>query len=216
MQVTADGSADGVSKVASLAIDGGGQLDLTNNKLIVTSGSVGSWNGSNYDGISGLIKSGRNGGTWDGSGIVTSMTDAGVSSGLTMLAVATAGDCWQEFVWRAIGFVVRCAGDVHVRGRCEFGWADQRGRLLSDRFALQQLPANGAKSFINGDFNYDGQINGDDYALIDASFVGQDAAFSDGPTLDVVSVVPEPAGILAWLGVVGIGGLLGRRRSVHW
>ena len=68
------------------------KLDLADNKLIASSESVGSWNGSNYDGITGLVASGRNGGFWTGSGIVTSMTAASGANHLTTLAVATAGE----------------------------------------------------------------------------------------------------------------------------
>src|SRR4029434_8810878 len=58
----------------SLAVSGAGaKLDLVNNDLVVDySGSspIGSWTGSAYDGITGLIQSGRNGGSWNGPGIV--------------------------------------------------------------------------------------------------------------------------------------------------
>jgi hypothetical protein len=38
-------------------------------------------------------------------------------------------------------------------------------------------------------------INGDDYILIDAGFVGQGAAFPNAPAVSGVSAVPEPAGL---------------------
>ncbi len=79
--------------------------------------------------------------------------------------------------------------------------------------------------WFNGDFNYDGKINGDDYSLIDNAFNTQGsvslAGISAGPTEMIatntsqiagasVSAVPEPT----TLGMLGIGaaGLLTRRR----
>ena len=46
VQVLPDGSAAGVSRVATLTISSGAKLDLTNNKLIVTSTPIGSFNGT--------------------------------------------------------------------------------------------------------------------------------------------------------------------------
>ncbi len=75
--------------VVSLSLTG--NLDLADNRMVLTNASAGAWNGTNYTGTSGQVKSGRNGGAWNGSGIVTSMSDAPQSTGLTTLAVATAG-----------------------------------------------------------------------------------------------------------------------------
>ena len=75
LQVTPDGTNSGTSQLDSLFVSGG-TLDLTDNKLIVTGGDIGSWNGSAYTALTGLVQSGRGNGTWNGNGIVTSMTDA--------------------------------------------------------------------------------------------------------------------------------------------
>ena len=82
------GTSLSTSDVSTLAVNG--KLNLTNNKLIVAGGSVGRWTGSAYDGISGLIKSGRNGGAWNGNGIVTSMPPAIGATSLTTIGAATA------------------------------------------------------------------------------------------------------------------------------
>jgi len=70
----------------------------------------------------------------------------------------------------------------------------------------------------NGDFNYDGVVNGSDYTLIDNAFNSQGtqiAAEIATPTAQIAgsgatSAVPEPT----TLGLLGIGAisLLGRRR----
>ena len=77
-------------KTATVLVLGTGKLDLEDNKMIDTSDGLGTWNAGAYSGVTGMIKAGRNGGAWNGAGIVTSMPDA--ASGLTTLAVATAGD----------------------------------------------------------------------------------------------------------------------------
>ena len=62
--------------MSTLELGTAARLDLDNTKLIVAGGSqAGTWNsGLNaYDGITGLVQAGRNGGTWNGaSGIITS------------------------------------------------------------------------------------------------------------------------------------------------
>ncbi|MEO6434534.1 MAG: dockerin type I domain-containing protein, partial [Tepidisphaeraceae bacterium] len=79
-----------VIKTSALSVAGTGKLDLADVAMIVRTGGVGSWNGSSYTGLTGLIRSGRNGGAWSGPGIITSMPEA--LTGLTTLAIATAGE----------------------------------------------------------------------------------------------------------------------------
>jgi len=133
----------------SLSIPAGGKLDLVNNDLVVDySGAspIGSWTGSAYDGITGLIQSGRNGGAWNGNGIITSAA----SANLTTLGVAeVAGDVVVKFTY---------AGDANLDGKIN---VDDYGRIDFN----VNLP--GASGWFNGDFNYDGKINVDDYGVID-------------------------------------------------
>ena len=79
---------------------------------------------------------------------------------------------------------------------------------------------NHSTGWYNGDFNYDGVINGSDYTLIDNAFNTQGASLAAvvaNPTASIAaqiagssSAVPEPTA-LGLLGV-GVGSLLGRRR----
>jgi hypothetical protein len=93
-QMTAGGGR--VLVVKSLFVDTANKalLDLTDQDMIInyTGGSpIGSWNGSAYTGITGLLQSAYNFGAWDGStGIRTSMPDA--ANGLTTLAIGEASD----------------------------------------------------------------------------------------------------------------------------
>jgi hypothetical protein len=50
---------DNTNTVASLSIDAGAKLDLVTNQLIIDSATRGSWSNGSYDGITGMIASGR-------------------------------------------------------------------------------------------------------------------------------------------------------------
>jgi hypothetical protein len=199
-----------VLKVSTISSAGTSKLDMKDNKAIVTSTPIGSWNGSNYDGVTGLIRSGRNAGGWDGSGIVTSMTDAASPGSLTALAVATAGDAGKS----TFGGVSVVPSDVLVMYTYS-GDANLSGKIDADDYfqidSHYNKSANSAKSWFNGDFNYDGKINGDDYFLIDNAFAGQGAPFSSGGLPAGVSAVPEPVSALLAAAMSG-GVLLSRRR----
>jgi hypothetical protein len=89
LQIAAGGQANGVAVVNTTAVSGGGRLDINDNHLIDHNTGVGSATGGVYNGVSGLIQSGRNGGGWTGSGIVTSQSNA-TSGNFTSIGVATA------------------------------------------------------------------------------------------------------------------------------
>ena len=144
------------------------------NALIVPSGDIGSWNGSAYTGIAGYIASGRGDGSWNGSGVVTSMSSALAPQVLTTLDAARAGDVGLTTFH---GFSL-APGDVLVR----YTWggdANLDGTLNGDDYFRidSHVAQNGAVfGYVNGDFNYDGAIDGDDYFIIDSNIaVGQTA-----------------------------------------
>jgi hypothetical protein len=167
---------DKVIAVGDLTITGGGGFDLADDSLILSLGSATAWNGSAYDGVAGLIASGRNGaaagggGLWSGSGIVTSSAGSG---NLTTIGFATAatllglGDgetaLWQGQTVDASAVLVKYTygGDANLDGKINI---DDYGRIDSN------VGRNGSVfGWYNGDFNYDGNINIDDYGIIDAN-----------------------------------------------
>src|SRR6185437_2863898 len=77
----------------SVSVTGTGKLDLQDNKLI-TATAAGTPTAGVYTAASvqGMVQSGRSGGHWNGSGIVTSQAAAQGGASLTTLAVAVAGD----------------------------------------------------------------------------------------------------------------------------
>src|SRR5439155_5029316 len=86
LALAANGGAAGVSKVGALAVSA--KLDLMDNHLISTS-SIGSATAGVYNGVTGLIQTGRGTGSWNGSsGILTSQTVA-TTSNFNSIGVAT-------------------------------------------------------------------------------------------------------------------------------
>jgi hypothetical protein len=195
----------------------GGKLDIQDNKII-TQSPAGTWNGTAYDGITGLVAAGRGSSNlWDGSsGIVTSQNAAHGSNytsiGVAMAsdvrpATATATGLWagQTITGTDTLVMYTYGGDATLDGKIN----------VDDYIKIDSGIAAGLTGWANGDFNYDGKINVDDYTLfIDANIGTQGAQFPNGGGLSGggtgVSAVPEPAS----LGVIGLGAvaLLGNRR----
>jgi hypothetical protein len=88
------GGTTGLLVVNTLAADSTSSLDLGSSSMIVRNGDVGSWDGSAYTGITGLVQRAYNFGAWDPPGLTTSAEraaqNAGVLSGTTTLEPA---DC---------------------------------------------------------------------------------------------------------------------------
>ena len=178
--------------------------------MIVKSGSVGQWNGSKYDGVSGWIAAGRNGGEWSGSGIITSMSSAIGVAPLTTLAVAKAGDVGfsgtKNFAGQAVSasdvlVMYTYAGDANLSGAIDG----------DDYFRIDNGFAAGLSGYENGDFNLDGTIDADDYFIIDRNYADQGTAFSRVGALSGVAAVPEPGGTLL---AIAIASFMGRRRRL--
>jgi hypothetical protein len=178
---------------------GGGRLDLSNNKLIVAgAGTSGAWNGSAYTGVTGLVVAGRNGGTWNGTGIITSQSTA-ANGNFTTLGVATAGEVGRA--GGTFGGLNVSAGDALVMYTYG-GDATLDGKInVDDYIRIDSGIATHSTGWVNGDFNYDGKVNIDDYTVIDTNIGTQGAQFPTGDSAgpDVgggtsgVSAVPEPA-----------------------
>ena len=215
MKLASNGTNMRVIKTPSLSITGG-KLNLTDNKLIVTGGAAGStWNGGAYDGVAGLVASGYNGGTQDGSGIVTDQSNAQSPSVLTQLVTVSADD--SGYAGGVFGGQSVASGDQLVM----YTWggdANLDGTLNGDDYFQIDSHFNQDGTifgYYNGDFNYDGSINGDDYFIIDSNWnTGSTAApFPTGGGLTGVAAVPEPSSLAA-LGVAAGMLIAARRRRV--
>jgi autotransporter-associated beta strand protein len=213
--------APGGSRVivtTSVTATGGGAVDLTNNQIVVTTpGAAGGWNGSAYDGLTGLVASGRNG----GGGIVSSSIAPG--DRLHAIGVAKAGDVkgiadgdTATFAGQTVHgsdtlVMYTYGGDANLDGKINI---DDYGRIDSN------VGQNGTVfGWYNGDFNYDGNINIDDYGIIDANIGVQGAPLAaaqqpiTGVTGAPLVAVPEPAIVgIAPLALLAARGRRQRRR----
>ncbi len=188
------------------------KLDLKDNKILVKGGTpTGSWNGTAYTGVTGLVQSGYAGGNQSGNGIYTSQSSAINPQVLTAIAVMSAdeaGYAGGTFMGQPVA-----SGDT-IAMYTWGGDATLDGTLNGDDY-FQIDSAIGAAGTIfgyhNGDFNYDGDLNGDDYFIIDSNInVGQNSAPFPTSSASPLTSVPEPSSIGALL--IAACGVASRQR----
>jgi hypothetical protein len=149
----------------ALLVRPGGSLDLADNAAVIDYdpglSPIGSWNGSAYTGVSGMLASGL---------IASSVATAGY----TTLGVAEASDVvgpsggsYRGHAVDSSAVIIKYtyAGDANLDG------------VISgdDYFQIDSSFPAGKHGWLNGDFNFDGAIDGDDYFLIDSNFPAQGA-----------------------------------------
>ena len=166
-----------------------------------------------------LVASGRNGGGWNGGGIMTGQANA--AAGRTGLAVASADEIQKVGqVWA--GFTLN-SGDVLVKYTYD-GDADLSGNITGDDYfqidsGYARQRASPLTGYFNGDFNYDGRFDADDYFIIDHNYGHQslgtftNASLPPGALVSGVAAVPEPGAFRH--GRLAIAGLLRRRRRAN-
>jgi ELWxxDGT repeat protein len=166
----------GAMTFRALMLASDAQLDITNNAIAIDYATgattpLGSWNGTAYTGILGLLAKGR---AHNGVGLFTSIPDA--SAGLTDLGVAEASDVlglapgqtatWSGQAVDATTVIVKYtyAGDANLDGQ-----------VTGDDYSAIDFSILVPDSFgwSAGDFNFDGVISGDDYAAIDFAILAQ-------------------------------------------
>jgi hypothetical protein len=210
------GSSAPARTIGSLAISPGAILDVADGKLITTS-PAGTWNGSTYTDVAGLVQSGRA----TGNGIISSAILAGEK--LHAIGVAKAGEIKSIPDSETSTFAGQTVhGSDTIVMYTYGGDANLDGKINIDDYGLidSHVGQSGMVfGWHNGDFNYDGKINIDDYGIIDGNIGAQGAPISTiaqplaGLTqLDAVTPVPEPA-VLGPLASV-LPFLLPRRRRV--
>jgi hypothetical protein len=208
VNIAPNGGPAGTSNLGTLTVIDAGKIDLKDNDLVVRSGTVGSFVGGSYKGLSGLIASGRNGGSWNGPGIVSStIIDSTTSIGIaTAEQVGVVNSSWsgQPIESGNVLIMYTYGGDANLDGKI----------TISDYGKIDfNVAIPGASGWANGDFNYDGKINISDYGIIDFNIGIQGPPLLSGAgssSLSGVSAVPEPAG--ASLLLLGAGALIGGNR----
>jgi hypothetical protein len=210
--------------LTSLSITGNGVLDVNNNHLIITYGSS-----DPITTIAAYIKSGYNGGGWNGPGIISSAAQTPTEGLLYGVGYADGAD----------GIVAGLApGQIEVAYTL-LGDANLDGLVNGSDFNI--LAANYNQSITGwdqGDFNYGGIVNAADFNELAANFdlgVSGAASAGDVAALDAFAAanginsanvplanvplanvplanVPEPASA-AIMVMAGLGILRRRRRS---
>jgi len=197
--------------MTSLSITGNGVLDVDNNHFILAYGAS-----DPITTIAGYIKSGYDGGGWDGIGINSS-----------------AAIWWTDDLRYGVGYADGKDGVVSglTSGQIEvaytlLGDANLDGLVNGSDFNI--LAANFNQSITGwdqGDFNYDGLVNAADFNELAANFnqgvSGADVSAGDVAALDAFAVanglsvptssVPEPASAVMMV-MAGLGILSRRRR----
>jgi hypothetical protein len=207
--------------VGAFALTAGKKLDLTEGKMIHANGDVGTWTGSSYTGLTGLIKTGRNGNTlplWDGVGIVTSQTTA-ISGNFHSIGIARASDVRTATISTTAIWAGQTITGTDVLVMYTYGGdATLDGKInIDDYVRIDSALFSGAKGWSNGDFNYDGKVNIDDYTtIIDANLGNQNGfVFPTGSGIgESISMVAVPEPTLLGLTLGGVTLLTRRRRPV--
>jgi hypothetical protein len=195
----------------SLSISG--RLDIKDNR-VVTPMAPGSWTGSDYTGVSGLIRAGRTtNNNWSGStGIVTSQTQATNGSNFTSIGVASAAQVIPSSATATALWAGQTVTGTDTLVMYTYGGdANLDGKINIDDYGhIDTSIGIGLKGWYNGDFNYDGTINIDDYGIIDVNIGIQGPPLLSSAGLSGMSAVPEPA---TGLGVcLTAAAMLSRRR----
>jgi hypothetical protein len=155
----------GTTRVNAVSV--AGRLDVGTNALVVdyAGPSLLGAAGTPGSGVARLIASGFAAGSWNGSGIITS-----VGAGLSAVGYAEAAEVLgisgnQTAVWKG---VTVDATSLLLR-HTYYGDADLNGQVTLDDFTLflhgYQAPLPATSNWLNGDFDYSGTVTLDDFTL---------------------------------------------------
>ncbi|MGD0767798.1 MAG: autotransporter-associated beta strand repeat-containing protein [Tepidisphaeraceae bacterium] len=196
--------------LTSLSITGNGVLDVNNNHVIITYGAS-----DPFSTIAGYIKSGYNGGGWNGPGIISSAALTPTNGLLYGLGYADGAD----------GLVSGLAsGQIEVAYTL-LGDANLDGLVNAADFTILAANFNQpVTGWDQGDFNYDGLVNAADFTDLAANFNQSDsgaASSGDVAALDafaaangLLSAVPEP-GSASLCVLLASAGLMRRMRRTN-
>jgi hypothetical protein len=169
-------AGDRVFRTTGLAIDGTSKLNLNDNDLILQSTPATRTDGLVVDDlavvVTDLIKSGRNGGLWNGPGIISSSAAAEPHK-LTGLAVAVNDKGSGALLYSSFDGEIVDANSILVKYTYN-GDADLNGKIdADDYFLIDKGFASQLGGYRNGDFDQNGVVDADDYFLIDRAFAEQ-------------------------------------------
>jgi hypothetical protein len=200
-QVSVGAGGGKTIRTGGLTITGPGRVDLTDNRMIVAD-----TNASPITSVRGYIQSAYNAGAWTGPGLTTSLGNASTHG----LGYGEAGE---------LGITTFAGHDVDPTSvlvrYTRYGDATLDGNVNLDDFNRLAANFGATDSFWHrGDFNYDANVNLADFNLLAANFglsAGPDGVVDPNDWAALASAVPEPGA--GAVGLVGLGGIIRRRRS---
>jgi len=238
----AGNSAAGISNrsIGGLTINGGGAAIIpasanssTRQVLVITgtglaiAGTTGNWTGSlnlaNNDldlpgaslaTVSDQVKQGYNGGTWNGSDGIASTAAAADTKHLTALGVIQNNQSGFALFTASHQFDGVTPGTTDVLVKYTYdGDTNFDGQVDGSDYAnIDNGYLHKLTGWFNGDFNYDGTVNGSDYTLIDNSFNQQGAAISAAVATSTAQVGGATNVPEPGMGAVLVAGMLLARR----
>ena len=212
------GTSTGLATLTSLSVSGAGEFDVNNNHVIINYGS----GPDPIASIAALLKTGYNGGNWNGAG--------GIVSSAAQVNNATAGNLLYGVGYADSadpGNPAGLATDTIEIKYTLLGDANLDGVVDGTDFGILAANFNkGVTGWDQGDFDYDNVVDGSDFGFMAANFNKGDSGASVGaPAIDDPAIVafaeanglmadltsvPEPASL--GLVVLGTAGILARRR----
>ncbi|MGD0770847.1 MAG: dockerin type I domain-containing protein [Tepidisphaeraceae bacterium] len=205
------GTNTGLAQLTSLTVSGSGVFDLNNNHVIITYGSS-----DPIATIAGYVKSGYNGGHWNGPGIISTAAQTNTNGLFYGLGYADGKD------GKVSGL---SSGQIEVKYTL-LGDANLDGLVNAADFTILAANFNQpVTAWDQGDFNYDGIVNAADFTDLAANFnqsASDGASASDLAALDAFAAadglpvpmfanVPEPASAVM-IATAGLGIFRRRRR----
>ena len=167
-----------------------GKVDLNNGDLVVRNGSLAN--------LTAAAARGFGGGTFNSGGGLTSSSAAADAAHLTAVGVIqNVGADNATALYTSFDGVAVTATDVLAR-LTYFGDTNLDGQVNAADFTrLDAGAVMGRTGWANGDFNYDGVVDGSDYALADNAFNQQMGQFAAPASALAGSVVASPAALVA-------------------